>query len=53
MKLTASMMLALTHPGAVRRLVVADIAPVAYRHDQTRFLGDRHKTPRRHKAKRC
>jgi pimeloyl-ACP methyl ester carboxylesterase len=30
----AAMMLALTHPGLVRRLVVADIAPVAYAHDQ-------------------
>jgi pimeloyl-ACP methyl ester carboxylesterase len=30
----ASMMLALAHPGAVRRLVVADIAPVAYGHTQ-------------------
>ena len=34
----ASMMLALTHPGAVRRLVVADIAPVAYQHDQTQYI---------------
>ncbi len=30
----AAMVLALTHPGAVRRLVVADIAPVAYAHTQ-------------------
>ena len=30
----AAMMLALTHPRKVRRLVVADIAPVAYAHDQ-------------------
>jgi esterase len=30
----AAMALALTHPGAVRRLVVADIAPVAYGHSQ-------------------
>ena len=32
----AAMQLALTRPGLVRRLVVADIAPVAYGHDQTR-----------------
>lgn len=32
----ASMQLALTQPGLIRRLVVADIAPVAYAHDQTR-----------------
>ncbi len=32
----AAMRLALTHPELVRRLVVADIAPVAYSHDQTR-----------------
>lgn len=31
----ASMVLALTHPDLIRRLVVADIAPVAYTHDQT------------------
>jgi pimeloyl-ACP methyl ester carboxylesterase len=30
----AAMMLALRHPDAVRRLVVADIAPVAYGHTQ-------------------
>ncbi|MFV0515210.1 MAG: alpha/beta fold hydrolase [Jhaorihella sp.] len=30
----AAMMLALRHPGLVRRLVVADIAPVAYTHSQ-------------------
>ena len=34
----AAMQLALTHPDAVRRLVVADIAPVAYSHDQTRHI---------------
>lgn len=34
----AAMMLALTHPGRVRRLVVADIAPVAYAHDQTQYI---------------
>lgn len=34
----ASMMLALAHPEAVRRLVVADIAPVAYAHDQTQYI---------------
>ncbi|MDR5653112.1 alpha/beta fold hydrolase [Ruixingdingia sedimenti] len=32
----AAMMLALTHPDAVNRLVVADVAPVAYDHDQRR-----------------
>lgn len=32
----AAMVLALTRPDLVRRLVVADIAPVAYTHDQTR-----------------
>lgn len=31
----ASMLLALTQPDLVRRLVVADIAPIAYGHDQT------------------
>jgi len=30
----AAMVLALTHPGAVRRLTVVDIAPVAYGHTQ-------------------
>ncbi len=30
----AAMVLALTHPSLVRRLVVADIAPVAYAHSQ-------------------
>ena len=32
----AAMQLALTRPELVRRLVVADIAPVAYTHDQSR-----------------
>ena len=32
----ASMQLALTLPDLVRRLIVADIAPVAYAHDQSR-----------------
>lgn len=31
----AAMQLALTHPDLIRRLVVADIAPVAYAHDQS------------------
>ena len=31
----ASMQLALTQPDLLRRLIVADIAPVAYTHDQT------------------
>lgn len=34
----AAMQLALTHPGVVRRLIVADIAPVAYAHDQSGYL---------------
>ena len=34
----ASMMLALTHPDCVRRLVVADIAPVTYTHSQLPFI---------------
>ena len=34
----AAMVLALTRPDLVQRLVVADIAPVAYDHDQMQFL---------------
>ncbi len=34
----AAMVLALTEPARVRRLVVADIAPVAYDHDQQVYL---------------
>ncbi|MDN5568614.1 MAG: alpha/beta fold hydrolase [Paracoccus sp. (in: a-proteobacteria)] len=34
----AAMMLALTHPQMVRRLAILDIAPIAYDHDQTRFV---------------
>jgi pimeloyl-ACP methyl ester carboxylesterase len=34
----AAMHLALTRPDLIRRLVVADIAPVAYQHDQTRHV---------------
>jgi pimeloyl-ACP methyl ester carboxylesterase len=34
----AAMQLALTHGALVRRLVVADIAPVAYGHDQSRHI---------------
>ncbi len=34
----AAMQLALTQGGLIRRLVVADIAPVAYDHDQTRHI---------------
>lgn len=34
----AAMALALTRPGAVRRLVVADIAPVTYSHSQTPLI---------------
>ena len=31
----AAMQLGLTHPTLIRRLIIADIAPVAYSHDQT------------------
>lgn len=34
----AAMMLALRHPDLLRRLVVADIAPVAYPHSQQQFI---------------
>ncbi len=34
----AAMLLALTQPELVRKLVVADIAPVAYEHDQSRHI---------------
>ncbi|NGQ91811.1 alpha/beta fold hydrolase [Rhodobacter sp. HX-7-19] len=34
----AAMQLALTEPDLIRRLIVADIAPVAYAHDQTRHI---------------
>ena len=34
----AAMQLALTEPDLIRRLVVADIAPVAYAHDQPRHV---------------
>ena len=34
----AAMVLALTHPEKVGRLVVADIAPVAYSHDQSQYI---------------
>jgi pimeloyl-ACP methyl ester carboxylesterase len=34
----AAMMLALTHPDLVERLIVGDVAPVAYDHDQSRFI---------------
>ncbi len=34
----AAMVLALTQPDMVRRLVVMDIAPLAYDHDQTRYI---------------
>jgi esterase len=34
----AAMQLALTRPDLIRRLVVADIAPVAYSHDQSRHV---------------
>lgn len=34
----AAMVLALTQGALIRRLVVADIAPVAYAHDQTRHI---------------
>ena len=34
----AAMVLALTRPSSLRRLIVADIAPVAYAHDPTRNI---------------
>jgi len=34
----SAMMLALRHPQAIRRLVIADIAPVAYTHSQMPFI---------------
>jgi esterase len=34
----ASMMLALTRPDLVRRMIVADIAPVSYSHTQQQFI---------------
>ncbi|MEZ5911543.1 MAG: alpha/beta fold hydrolase [Paracoccaceae bacterium] len=34
----AAMTLALADPAKVRRLIVADIAPVAYGHDQSRYI---------------
>ena len=34
----AAMVLALTRPGSVHRLIVADIAPVRYRHSHARYL---------------
>ncbi len=34
----AAMVLALTHPDLVERLIVADIAPVAYGHSQMQFI---------------
>ncbi|WP_042247000.1 alpha/beta fold hydrolase [Paracoccus sp. PAMC 22219] len=34
----AAMVLALTQPDLVRRLVVMDIAPLTYDHDQTRYI---------------
>ena len=34
----AAMVLALTHPQLIHRLVVADIAPVAYNHTQAMFI---------------
>ncbi|MFD1509438.1 alpha/beta fold hydrolase [Lacimonas salitolerans] len=34
----AAMALALGHPGLVRRLIVADIAPVGYDHEQMQFI---------------
>ncbi|WP_225027773.1 alpha/beta fold hydrolase [Xinfangfangia pollutisoli] len=36
----AAMQLALTEGALLRRLVVADIAPVAYRHDQSQYARD-------------
>lgn len=34
----AAMLMALQHPQLVRRLIVADIAPVSYGHDQSQYI---------------
>ena len=34
----AAMQLALTHGGLLNRMVIADIAPVVYRHDQSQYI---------------
>jgi esterase len=34
----AAMILALTHPDLVQKLIVADIAPIAYSHSQMRYI---------------
>lgn len=34
----AAMVLALKHPNLVRNLIIADIAPVKYEHDQSQFI---------------
>ena len=34
----AAMQLALTHSGLIRKLIIADIAPIAYSHDQTQNI---------------
>ena len=34
----AAMVLALKHPNLVNRLLIADIAPVEYKHDQSQFI---------------
>ena len=34
----AAMMLALKHPNLVNKLLIADIAPVEYKHDQSQFI---------------
>ena len=34
----AAMMLALKHPNLVNKLLIADIAPVEYKHDQSKFI---------------
>jgi pimeloyl-ACP methyl ester carboxylesterase len=39
----AAMMLALTRPELLRRLIVADIAPVAYGHDQSQHIASMRK----------
>ena len=41
----AAMVLALSHPGLVRRLVIADIAPIPYRHSQSHLIEAMRRVP--------
>jgi pimeloyl-ACP methyl ester carboxylesterase len=49
----AAMVLALTRPGLVRRLVVADIAPVAYGHSQQAQIAAMRRVDLAHVASRA